>query len=508
MIKKNLLLCFFILLKFVLQYRLVSPVYELHRDEFLHLDQGRHLAWGYLSVPPLTAGIAYIINWLGNGEFWIRFFTALFGALTMLLVWKAIETLKGGFFALILGAVAILFSILLRINILFQPNSLDILCWVSLYFCLLKYITSQQSKWLWFAAIAVAIGFLNKYNIVFAVVGLLPALLLTEQRNIFLNKNLYRALIATLLIISPNIWWQYQHNFPVIHHMQELSATQLINVSRVSFLKEQGLFFIGGLFILLAAFISFYSYTPFKKYIVLLYAFLFTLALYVLLRAKGYYAIGLYPIFFSFGAVYIEYLLKNGWKKWLRPVALAIPILLFIPFLRIAFPLKSPAAIKAHPQIYKRFGMLRWEDGIDHTLPQDFADMQGWKELAGIADSVYNKIADKEHTLIRCDNYGQAGAINYYSKNKNIGALSYNADYVNWFPKNKKWVNLILIKEINDADKERKDENPLFDSIYLAGKIQNEYAREYGTAVYVLMGAKAGVNEIIEREIKKKQQRN
>lgn len=426
----------------------------------------------------------------------------------MLLVWKAIETLKGGFFALVLGALAVLFSVLLRINILFQPNSLDVLCWVFLYFCLLKYILNQHSKWLWFATLAIAIGFLNKYNIVFAVIGLLPALLLTEQRNIFLNKNLYGALIAALIIISPNVWWQYQHNFPVIHHMQQLSATQLVNISRVNFLKEQLLFFIGALFILVAGFVSFYSYAPFKKYIVFLYALLFTLGLYALLRAKGYYAIGLYPIFFSFGAVYIEYLLKNGWKKWLRPVAIAIPLLLFIPFFQIAFPLNSPAEIKAHPQKFKQYGLLRWEDGMDHALPQDFADMQGWRELAGIIDSVYNTIADKDHTLIRCDNYGQAGAINYYSKNKNIGALSYNADYINWFPVNKKWANLILVKEINDTDKERNDEMPLFDSIYLAGKIQNVYAREYGTAVYVLMGAKEGVNEIIEKEIKKKQQNN
>ena len=501
MLKKNLLLCFFILVKFVLQYQLVSPVYELHRDEFLHLDQGHHLAWGYLSIPPVTAGIAYIINLLGNGEFWIRFFPALFGALTLVLVWKAIETLKGGYFALILGAIAVIFSVLLRMNILFQPNSLDILCWVFLYFCLLKYIANLQSKWLWFAAFAIAIGFLNKYNIVFAVIGLLPALLLTEQRNIFLNKNLYGALIVAVIIISPNLYWQYQHNFPVVHHMQQLSATQLVNISRVSFLKEQVLFFIGGLFILIAAFVSFYSYAPFKKYLVFLYALLFTLALFILLRAKGYYAIGLYPIFFSFGAVYIEYLLKNGWKKWLRPVAIAIPLLLFIPLLQIAFPLKSPDEIKAHPQKYKQYGMLRWEDGKDHALPQDFADMQGWCELARITDSAYNILTDKEHTLIRCDNYGQAGAINYYSKNKSMKALSYNADYINWFPVNKKWVNLILVKEINDADKERKDEKLLFDSIYLAGKIQNEYARENGTAVYVLMGAKEGVNKIIEKEI-------
>ena len=508
MLKKNLLLCFFILLKFILQYQLVSPIYELHRDEFLHLDQGKHLAWGYLSLPPFTAWLSYIIGLLGYSEFWVRFFPALFGSLTLVLVWKTVEALRGGIFALILCAVAVLFSVLLRLNILYQPNSLDVLCWVFLYFCLIKYISSKQSKWIWLAALGFAVGFLNKYNIVFAVIGLLPAILITEHRNIFLKKYLYGAMIAAFILITPNLWWQYQHDFPVWLHMQELSATQLVNVSRINFLKEQLLFFIGAIFIITAAIAGFLVYEPFKKFIVFLYTLIFTLCLFILLRAKSYYAIGIYPIFLSFGAVYLENLLQSGWKRWLRPVAIAIPILLFIPFIQIAFPLKSPAAIKAHPEKYQQFGLLRWEDGKDHALPQDFADMLGWRELAAIVDSAYETISDKENTLIRCDNYGQAGAINYYSKHKNINALSYNADYINWFPKNKKWLNIILVKEIKDDDTGRKDEKSLFDIIYLAGKIQNEYAREYGSAVYLLLGAKKGVNEIIEMEIKKKQTRN
>ena len=43
------------LLKFVSGYLLASRAYELHRDEYLYLNYGRHLAWGYLEVPPLTA---------------------------------------------------------------------------------------------------------------------------------------------------------------------------------------------------------------------------------------------------------------------------------------------------------------------------------------------------------------------------------------------------------------------------------------------------------------------
>jgi hypothetical protein len=499
--KKTLILIGFIVLKFVLQYLLVSPEYELHRDEYLHLDQGKHLAWGYLSLPPFTSWISYLILQLGNGEFWVRFFPALFGALTLLLVWKAAEALNAGLFALCLSAVAVLFSVLLRLNILYQPNSMDVLSWVFLYFCVLKYIDTKSNYWIWLAAAGFALGFLNKYNIAFALVGLLPALLLTEHRNIFLNKHLYWSMLFAFMLLLPNLWWQYEHGFPVFHHMRELTNTQLVNISRVSFLKDQLLFFLGAFLVLLAAFLSFFLYVPFKKYLVFFYAFIFTLGLFIFLRAKSYYAIGLYPLLFAFGAVYLEDLLRNGWKKWLRPVAFAIPLLLFIPLAQLAFPIKGPAAVAAEPANYRKLGMLQWEDGKEHAIPQDFADMQGWRELARIVDSVYAAIPDKEHTLIRADNYGQAGAINFYTKYAALQALSYNADYIYWFPAKKRWNNLILIKDGTDTDKNREHEKHLFDTIYLAGQVQNKFAREKGTSVYALLGAGPTVNEIITAEI-------
>jgi len=94
MTKKALILAGFIVLKFMLQYNLISPEYELQRDEYLHLDLGHHLAWGYLSVPPFTSWISRIIYLLGNSVFWVKFFPSLFGALTIIVVWKTIEELK------------------------------------------------------------------------------------------------------------------------------------------------------------------------------------------------------------------------------------------------------------------------------------------------------------------------------------------------------------------------------------------------------------------------------
>ena len=107
--KKTVILTSFIFLKFLLQYILLSPEYDLQRDEYLHLDQANHLAWGYLSVPPMTAGISFIIKLLGNGLYWVKFFPALFGALTILVTWKAIEELNGSIAACILGATGVLF---------------------------------------------------------------------------------------------------------------------------------------------------------------------------------------------------------------------------------------------------------------------------------------------------------------------------------------------------------------------------------------------------------------
>ena len=140
MSNKTIILISFIALKFLLQYILISPEYELQRDEYLHLDQANHLAWGYLSVPPFTSWNSYIIQLLGNSVYWIKFFPALFGALTIVVVWKSIEVLNGSLFALVLGATCVLFSVLLRVNTLYQPNSYDILSWTILYFTVIKYI--------------------------------------------------------------------------------------------------------------------------------------------------------------------------------------------------------------------------------------------------------------------------------------------------------------------------------------------------------------------------------
>lgn len=401
---------------------------------------------------------------------------------------------------MILGATCVFFSALLRLNTLYQPNSLDVLCWVSFHYLIIRYFNTESPKWLFATAFIFALGFLNKYNIVFLIIGIFPAILLTSQRRMFLKKELYLAVLVGLVLISPNLWWQYQNDFPVVHHMQQLKVTQLVHVDRAGFLWSQILFFAGSLHVLLIGVSALLFYRPFRKHQAFFFALIFTLIVFIYFRAKDYYAIGLYPIYLSFGAVFLAEVLKEGWRKYLKPVVLLIPLLIFVPIFQIAFPNRSPEYVIEHSETYQKYGMLRWEDGKDHALPQDFADMLGWKELAGKVDSVYSGLPNADRTLILCDNYGQAGAINYYSK-LDLRAVSFNADYIDWFNLERPYFNLIRVKESDENSREFEETSPYFEQAFLADSISNPYAREYKTMIFAFTGAKLDINQRIKQEM-------
>ena len=508
MTKKTAILIGFILLKFILQYLLVNPSYDLQRDEYLHLDQANHLAWGFQSIPPVTSWISYIIKLLGNSVFWVKFFPALFGVLTMVVVWKTIEELKGNLYALILGTTCVLFSALLRLNFLFQPNSLDILCWTTIYFILIKYINTQNVKWLFMGSFVFALGFLNKYNIIFLVLGIFPAILLTEQRKIFAVKELYYAITFGLLLIFPNLMWQYNNGFPVFHHMKELAESQLVNVNRLDFLKQQLYFFIGSLPVIFASLYAILFYKPFRKFKVFFFTLLFTLIIFTFLKAKSYYAIGLYPIYISFGSAFLGEKLSNDWRKYLKPILVGMPIIFYVFLFDIVFSVKSPNYYVENNKKFKELGLLRWEDGKDHSLPQDFADMLGWKELAQKVDKVYDNLQNKEQTLILCDNYGQAGAINYYTVNKSLKAVSFNADYINWFNLDVKIQNFIRVKEFDGSKDDFDKTSPFFETAFVADSVTNSLAREYRTRIYVFTRPRIDINKTLKIEIEKMKKRH
>lgn len=489
-----------VVLKFLLQYFLVSEVYELHRDEYMHLDQAHHLAWGYFSTPPFTSWISWLISALGNSEFWVRFFPALFGALTLLVVWKLIEEMKGSRYALILGGLCVLFSPLLRLNGLFQPNSFDVLAWTSVYYFLARYLRTEQATWLFAGAVVFGLGFLNKYNIAFLLMGLLPALLLSPHRKVLLRKEFYGAALLAFLILLPNLIWQYRHDFPVAHHMELLKKYHLVHVKRADFLKDQLLYMTGAFPVFAASLYGLLFYKPFARYRLFFWSFIFTLGVFVFFKAKSYYALGLYPVYVAWGAVYLSEVLAEGWKRYLRPVVAGLPVLLLALVIPLEFPVRTPREFVEFAKRKPEWGMHRWEDGKKYPLSQDFADMIGWKELAEKTEKIYNTLPEKDQVLILCDNYGQAGAINYYSRGR-LRADSFHGDYLGWFDLSQPYRHLIRIKNAGNREEEMQETLPFFEQGRVADSIANPFAREYKTDIFVFQNAKISINERIKEEV-------
>ncbi|HAH24095.1 MAG TPA: glycosyl transferase [Prolixibacteraceae bacterium] len=486
------ILLVFVALKLVLQFVLVNPIYELHRDEFLHLDQANHLAFGYISVPPLTALFSKMIYLLGGDLFWVRFFPALFGSLTVVFTWLIVEQIGGSLWSKFLVSCALVFSVLVRINILFQPNSFDILSWTMIFYLLIRYIHTSQPKWLYWLAIIVALGLSNKYNLIFLLIGLLVGIVFTQQRKLLSISTLYKALLLAFILILPNLIWQFDHGLPVIQHMKALKLNQLDHNSSIGFLKGQIMFFFGSLPISIAALWAFIFYKPFKPYRLIGICFVFSMALFSYLKAKDYYAIGLYPALFAFGAVFIEKALLGKWKLVVISSLIVVNLCLFVLVSKLVFPVLTPLEISQNKDAFERVGVLRWEDGKNHTLPQDFADMLGWREMADISLKAYRMIPvhELENSLIFCDNYGQTGALNYYNRGKMPEAYSFNTDYIYWLPNIKEIKNILLV-----GHKPSQHVLDMFSGCQLVGVVENEFAREKNTEIYLLTG---GNNQVTE----------
>jgi hypothetical protein len=494
------LLIVIVAVKFILQYTLVNPYYELHRDEYLHLDQGYHLAFGFISVPPFNSLVAALIHILGESKFWVMFFPTLFGALTIVFGWLIAESLGGTIWSKLLTATALLFSVLVRLNILFQPNSFDILVWTMMFYFLIKYISTENNKWLWYFAIITALGMNNKYTVAFVLVSIIMGILLTPNRKLLLKGSAWKAATLAFLIFLPNLLWQAANGFPVVDHMRALKETQLDNNSGWAFLAGQIKIQAGSLIIILASITGLFTWKQFKKFRFVAFAFIILLVLFAISRAKDYYSLGIYPVILAFGSVYLENVLRRS-RVIIIPALIAINLALFLFIARFLMPVMSPAQIISNRSAFEQFGLLRWEDGKNHHLPQDFADMTGWREMAEKAYAAYMTIPEPEleETLVICDNYGQAGAVNYYNRGRMNEAYSLSTDYIFWFPRLSYVKNVILVGRMTEERIAR-----MFGEYTKTGEVENEYAREKGTAIFVFRDPEPSFTDFLYNEIERK----
>jgi len=489
-------------IKFILPFVLQNNFYEPQRDEFLYLAEAHHMAWGYMEIPPLLSVFAWFVNLFSASIFWLKFWPSLFGALTYILVGKIILSFGGKIFALFLGLLPFIFGAYLRVHFLFQPNFLEIFFWTIMAFSILRFIQTEKNIYLYLLGISAGLGMLSKYSVAFFIISILLGLLITRNKKIFLNKHLYFASLIGFLIFLPNLLWQYNHHFPVIIHMKELHQFQLQYISPAGFLIDQLLMNLPCVFIWIAG-LYFVIFKENGKYRIFAWAYLFVILLLLYFQGKNYYSLGVYPILFAFGVIHLERFAirySSVWKYVFIIIAFALGITLIPLYLPVYKPEKLAAYYKA--KHIEKTGFLKWEDLQNHPLPQDFGDMLGWKEMTEKTAKAYSTLSDEEkkHTFIFADNYGEAGAINYYGKKYNLPtAYSDNASFLYWIPDSLHIDNLLLITD--DKQEMQHDFIKDFSSVILSDSITDPYAREHGSLIIIMKGANEKFNQMFKEKI-------
>jgi len=457
--------------------------FELHRDAYLYYAQSEHLAWGFVAVPPTIAAIGKVATLLfGNTIFGLRFFPALIGAVNLVIVGLAVKELGGKKIAIILASFAYLLSpAYLHTNALFQPVSFNHFYWLLSSYLILKMINRNDPKlWIWLG-IVFGLAFLNKYSIVFFMAAFALSLLISPYRKLYHSKYFAFALVIGFVIILPNLLWQYNHNWPVLMHMAELRQTQLVHVEYSGFIIDQLLMNAQALLLWLAGLLVLLFYKKEKRFRLFGFIYLFIILLLLMGSGKSYYTLGIYPILFVFGACFTEKYIR----KYLMPLTVLL-VAFMVGGLYISLSFDGVPLITFEKALKKE--AYRWEDGKYYDLPQDMADMTGWKEIGKTVAKIYSDLPPevKNNCAVFCGHYGQAGAVMFYGKEVNIPQpISYNGSFVFWAPETLTKDYFIYV--INPAYAEGDVDvllNRWFKNAECKHIINNPYFRENGTHIY------------------------
>ncbi len=462
--------------------------YGYFRDEFYYLACSDRLDWGFVDHPPLSISVLYISRAvLGDSIVAIRFLPALAGACTVYFTGLMARELGGGTSARVLAAVAAFAApILLGMNSVYSMNSFDFLVWSSTGYVLIRIVkTSEPRLWPLLGAVLGA-GLMNKVGVLWLGAGITVGLVLIH-RDWLKTKGPWIAGGIALLLFLPYIAWNVVNDFAHLEFIRNATSQKYSSLSPTRFIADQILLqnpvslplWIGGLW--------YFFFSPFGKQFRILgiiYATAFVI-LVINQQSKAEYLSPAYPMLFAGGSVWLE-----------RVLSAKMPILrpLYVGVVAASGVVLAPLAAPVLP-VHSYIAYAEWlgvkpstaENKRLAELPQFYADMFGWEELAATVLTVHANLPpeEKERSVIYTQNYGEAGAIEFFGKPYGIPrVISGHNNYYLWGP----GADTMEVVIIVGGSLENHARN--FDSVELAAESQCRYCMPYENNLPIFIARK------------------
>jgi len=397
---------------------LTSP-YEFHRDEFLYFAMGTHLRLLHMDFPPLIALLSEATRvMLGTSFLAYRIVPAIAGTVLLLLTVLIVREMGGRGTAQAIAALTLIFCpLFLRPAVLFQPVVLDQLWWTLGVYALVRLENSEDPKWWLLLGAAGGLGLLTKFSILFFGFAVLVALLLTPRRRAFLGPWPWIAMAMALVIGLPSVIGQLTLGFPVLEQMAGLQRGQLDRITfgeYFSFHLLMGPAFALGVIGIVALLV----HRDLRRYRVVAWVALTSFVLFAVLKGKPYYLGPVYPAVWAAAATWIDRMPRPRVRTALAGGTVALVTAYGFFTLPMGLPILGPEPMARYAKAVGITAVVQTNWGEILPLPQDYADMLGWKEKAAAVARVVETLTPEERAraVLYGANYGQAGALDLYGR--------------------------------------------------------------------------------------------
>ncbi|MGD1210881.1 MAG: glycosyltransferase family 39 protein [Candidatus Acidiferrales bacterium] len=462
--------------------------YGVFRDELYYMACGEHLAWGYVDQPPLIALVVWFARHVfGNSLLSIRLLPVLAGVAVVFLTGILARELGGGRLGQFLAAAAILFApAYIAFDSFLSMNAFEPLFWLLCAWIAVRIVKGSSPRW-WLAFGALAgIGLENKHSMLVFGFALVAGLVLSNERHVFRSKWIWIGGLIAFALFLPNLLWEARHNWPQIEVVRNAQLYKNVPISPLRFLAEQVAFlhplalpiWVGGLAWLFFA-------REGRRFRFLGWAYLIVLAIFMCLGGKSYYPLPVYPLLMAAGGVAFEGLVALPERRWLGtafPSLLILGGLIAVPF---GVPVLPVDAFLRYSRALPYSSLAKTErDAVAAELPQLYADMFGWDNIAAGVAGVYRDLpaSDRADCAILGGNYGETGAIDYYGPALGLPkAIGGHNSYFYWGPRSYSGACVIVFGE-------RSGEfTKLFGDVQRVATITNPHAMpiEQSVPVYV-----------------------
>lgn len=380
---------------------LTNSRYGFHRDELQFLSDARHLDWGYVTYPPLTAFVEHVSMVLfGLSLNGLRLFSVLAQATAIGVTGMMAAELGGGRRARLMASLAVALSPLpLFEGTEFQYTTFDYLWWVLAAYFTLRALRTENPRWWLGVGATLGYGLLTKYSIVFFIAGILLGILFTPARRALRSAWFWGGVALALLVFLPNLLWLVRHDFISYHFLQHIHARDVAQGRGENFIKDQFMtcanlaaapLWIAGLV----------GFAVNSRYRMLAWMWAVPVALFALSHGRGYYTAAAYPMLLAMGAVIFERWLLLLSKRGRRTIETAWYMALAtvsVYICAVVLPIASSGPLRSFALAHN--GDLREEIG--------------WEELVHTVAQIRDTLPAEQraHLGITTGNYGEYGAI-------------------------------------------------------------------------------------------------